>query len=482
MGTAAFDKAWGDPPAKPQGDALDAMWDSPHAPNIHEQFKSGALQKRMARENANDTEMAAAQDEEAQPGVMASIADAAQGIPGVAMAQAAVRAGARTGLSAISPRISAPESYTDAYNNIKRSTDKVPASAKIIGRMATGSVPAVMMGPLGGTASGAAIGGLNGLLDADPNVSAGGRAWNTATNAAVGAALGKTFEVGSTALRAIRAPTSGANLITREAARDASANTNYAKAIAEGQGRTNTGPIRAVLNEPDNAEIQAGLHELRQNRDLAPDSPEMLDKIYKAHSDRAKGLKSGLEAVTVRKPNMGRESLTDTGMAQSDLLDAMSGPEHPPIRATVVGSSPLLTAVAGAPASQPIPPMPTYRTAVQDYAKASGDIAGVRKGQDILRSQLNRGVTSGRNLDRTTPEEFARWAHDPSTPSSETAAASEGVLGASKQDLYNHPFSNILGGAMSKAPGLLRSAGSSTQTLTDVLTRMGLIGANAAAQ
>jgi len=446
MGTAAFDKAWGDPPAKPQGDALDAMWDGPHQPNIHEQFKSGALQKRMSRENTNDKEMAAAQDSEAQPGIMGSIADAAQGIPGVG----ALQAGARSVIRG--------QPYREAYNDIKGQTDKVPTSAKIIGRMAAGAPMAAAL-PGSGAISGAIFGGADQALDANPDKGMGSRAASGVVGAGAGALFGKAGEVVGMVPRLLKSPTSGSNIIARQASRGAEAAQGYASALTEGQGTTGTSAAVAHwLKQPDIAQIQRDILATRQFAGKAPDSPEVLDGIYKVLSDHQQQIARGLESATPTRPNTGRFRGEDINLAKQEGMDAMSG------GATMPG------------------PMPSYRPTVANYAKASGDINALETGQDALRSSLNKGITTGKNIDRTTKEAFSRWIQKPGTTPSNAEAAAEGVMGATKEDFFKHPLKNAIGGrAIGKAPGLLRATGAPSQTLSDMLTKLGMIGANAEA-
>lgn len=457
MGTSLYDRylaetGGGQPqtPAPTGGSLYDrylAEQQGPPKHDFHAEYRSGALAKRMGRENANDQETAAAADGETQPGIAGSLADATQAIPGVGAVQAGARALVRG------------QSYRDAYNDIKGQTDKVPASAKIVGRVAAG-IPAMAAIPGGGMLSGAIYGGADQALDANPDKGIGGRAASGAAGAVAGGLLGKAGEVVGLIPRLVRSPTSSANIIARQAARGAEANAGYATALAEGQGKTGTSAAVAHwLKQPDIAQIQQDLLATRQFAGKAPDSPEVLDGIYKVLSDHQQQIERGLEAATPTRPNTGRFRDEDINLAKQEGLDAMSGG----------------TTMPG--------PMPSYRPTVQNFAKASGDIKGLEIGQDALRNSLSKGVTTGKNIDATTKEAFTRWAQSPGTSPSQARAAAESVTGAAKEDLFKHPVANLFGRrAVGTAPGLLRATGASSQPLFDMLTKIGLLGADAARQ
>lgn len=431
----------------------------PAGHDYHAEFASGALDKRMQGANARDAASLAEDPTEHDPGVAGSIADATQGMPGVGALQSAARSGVSKIPVVGRKIIGKPESYREAYQNIKGATDKVPMSAKIIGRMATGA-PAMAALPGSGMLSGAVFGGADQALDANPDKGLGSRVVTGAAGAAAGGLFGKAGEVIGLLPRLIRAPSSGANIIARQAARGADANAGYAAALAEGQGKTGTSAaIAHWLKQPDIAQIQKDLLETRQFAGKAPDSPEVLDGIYKVLSDHQQQIERGLDAATPTRPNTGRFRSEDIGLAKQEGMDAMSGG----------------TTMPG--------PMLSYRPTVANYAKASGDIKALETGQDALRHSLNKGVTTGKNIDATTKEAFTRWIQNPATTASNAKAASEGVMGATKEDFIKHPMKNILGGrAVGKAPGLLRATSASSQPLYDLLTKVGLLGANAAHQ
>lgn len=504
MGTAAFDRAWGvDPPKK--GDKLDALWITEEKPgsrlagltqptpapahDLHAEFKAGTLGPRMAAENAGEQALDAPPEKLGIGGALAtSFANTARGLPGVAAIQDALRAVVR--------RVP----YAQAKGEIDQATSRIPAGLSTLQRM-VGSLPAAEILPKNPAAAGATLGAADQVLSDDPTTGIGGRVVGGLLGAAIGGATGHAVGTGTTLARTVKAPKSSTNILRQEAARSASADANYGKALAEGQGKTETPAISRALAKPDIAEIHKNILDGRSFENAAPNSPEVLDAIYKVLSDQHAQVQRGLDLATPTRPNIGRFTREDINLAKEELLNAMSGrsavsrpvladataldigglPRSTPadFRASIPGRSSNGKAI---PATGPVPaPMPSYRGAVDDYATRSGQIDATREGQDVLRSAIGKGVTTGKNLDRTTPEAFAQWA-DRATGGERNAAA-EGVLGATKEDLLHHPLRNLLGfRATGKAGSLLRSIDTPQQRVIDLLTKAGLMSANAAVQ
>lgn len=126
--------------------------------------------------------------------------------------------------------------------------------------------------------------------------------------------------------------------------RAAKADPLYAQARAEGlANRTTprTPEVEAFLREPDVAGIVEELSRTRKFRGLSPDDPEMLDAIYKVFSDR----QAKVGASQLANPrNVGRFETENIRSAKDQALEAISGPRGP---------------------------MPSYRTAVEDFAESS---------------------------------------------------------------------------------------------------------------
>jgi hypothetical protein len=121
--------------------------------------------------------------------------------------------------------------------------------------------------------------------------------------------------------------------------------------------------------------------------------------------------------------------------------------------------------------------MPTYRHAVEDYAKRSGEIEATQRGYDALRGGLSKRLPSSKNLTTKTPEGLTEWAKS-ITPAQKEAAQS-GVLGGVKLAVKATPFTEGRR-ALLKAPSIGRSIGSRSQAMSDLLAKLGLVAANAA--
>lgn len=434
----------------------------PAKPDIHAEYRSGRLAKRMARENQNDLEAAQA-DEVSTPAAIRSVlatgANLAQGIPGMEAVQAGARSlathapnlGLMGGVTVPLPRTERPESYSEALSDIRGEVGKIPGKLGIAERVA-GALPLTKFLPKSPALAGGIIGGADQALSADPDQSIAGRAVRTVGGAAASAVLGKAGESAVTGLRAIRAPGAAKNLLAQQAARTTSSNQLYGKALTEGQGRTATPEIHHFLKDASIEEIVDELKQTRPFQAVAKDAPEMLDAVYKVLSDRAAQVKRGLQAVTPTRPNIGRYQAQDIGAAKGDLLDAISGG-------------------AAAPG-----PMPTYRKAVTDYADRSGVIDATQKGYDALRTASRNALPRSANLTRTTPEALGQWGQTASPD--EIAAAGEGVLGGVKDAWHGIRGTTAGRHALSRAPNLLRQINEPRQTLMDALVNAGVIGAN----
>lgn len=500
-----------------------------HDPNqIHRDFQSGALQKRNARANANDQDELAA-----EPGYVdrfaTNLLNTGQGIPGVE----AIEAGAG---SLGSKLTKSPQSYGQALATLRQNTNQLPALQKV-GEKVAGSMALLPFLPASPIRAGAAVGAADAGLGADPDQSLLERGGKAALGGAVGGAAGKVAETAITGIGSMIGSSSASNLLAKQAARAKSAADMYGAALAEGQGKAATPAIQAFLAEPDIAETVRGLQTLRQYRDVAPESPEMLHAIYKDLSDQASGIKRGLASPTPARANTRQAAGVDVGMAKSDLLDALRAPgpsvqrvetaqsAAPSLRDAIdafqqrsgeaarrvegtllqqnrspfvgqrVELSPTQLAtrnalerhgaenvvspsLSGAPPTELGPSvMPSYANAVQDYANRSAEIDALRRGQDLAKGLTSKGLSSGKSLDRTTPEAFQQWAAGASQP--EIEAASEGLLGGTKQAMGKAPLTKgrVLAG---KAPSLLRDAGSRQQAMIDQLVRAGLVSTGAA--
>lgn len=384
-----------------------------------------------ANNQATTDELAAVGGDDEQPGIAGSIADATQGIPGVGALQAGVRSVVRN------------QPYREAYGDIKRQTDKVPMSAKIIGRAASSS-PLTALLPGSAAVSGAIVGGADQVLDANPDRGIVSRALGGAAGATGGALFGKGLEMGMTAGRVVLSPVAAKTLQTLKSTRAKITGPMYKTALAEGQGNTVTPEVYDLLSKSDIAEIVGELKKTRTFANVAEDAPEMLDAVYKVLSDRGKQIQKGLETVSPNRPNIGRFRGEDVGLAKEEALGAMDGP------------------------------MPSYRPAVKEYAERTGDIEAFRKGYDTQR--VASGVPTGKNLDRTTPEALGEWSAG--ARPSQRELAGQGAVGAARASLVTKPFTAGRR-SVGELPDVLRIVGDKRQAQLDLLAKLGLLGTNA---
>lgn len=398
---------------------------SPALDRLHAAYRSGALARQTAAANAAD-----AQDAQG-PGYLSRFAthvlNAAQGIPGME----AVEAGA----GALGSHLTGhPLTYAQSLSTLRDATGNISGPVSFAEKL-MGSAATLPFLPANPAMAGAVIGGADQALSADPDQSLLARGAKTAAGAGAGYLGGKLLDQLYTAGRSALGNTSASNVIQREASRSLSASKTYAKALAEGQGATNTPAIQAILKRPDVAEIADGLLQTQQFQGKQAHDPELLDAIYKTLSDRSGQIKRGLDALTPNRPNIGRYALNEIKATQNDLLDAMSG---------------------GANA-----PMPSYRQAVQDFADASRGINAVQRGSSMVKGS-NVSLKAAKNLSKTSPEAFAAWAAK-ATPA-ERQAATEGILGGLKSvdkiraaKVLGVPMFPMATKAAAAAPGLLRT-------------------------
>lgn len=133
-----------------------------------------------------------------------------------------------------------------------------------------------------------------------------------------------------------------------------------------------------------------------------------------------------------------------------------------------------------APAEAQPPMMPSYRAAVEDFAKRTRDIKAVGTGMTASQAASSPSRPTFEQITSNnpqTPQTFAEWAKT-ATPD-EIAAARQGILGDIKNSLSQPgktfaPFRR----ASAKGAELLRSAPTEGQSITDLLQRLGLTSLN----
>lgn len=119
-------------------------------------------------------------------------------------------------------------------------------------------------------------------------------------------------------------------------------------------------------------------------------------------------------------------------------------------------------------------PMPSYRSAVEDFAKGSARVRAAERGHDAIRSRLNRNLPMAKSLKKTSPESFEDFIGRLNTPE-ERAAAELGVLGATRSAFGQSVRKSGIP-AVTEASRLLRIAKSPHQKAVDRALRALLLG------
>lgn len=135
--------------------------------------------------------------------------------------------------------------------------------------------------------------------------------------------------------------------------------------------------------------------------------------------------------------------------------------------------------VQTAPAEAVAPMMPSYRAAVEDYAKRTADIEALKRGYGAVRNEMAGGLPAPNNLGKKDAAGFAEWAKNAKT--SEIQNAQRGILGATS-DAYGLPGKTLAPGrrAAGVSGDLLRSAPTDQQQFIDLLQKLGLLAGNTA--
>lgn len=413
-----------------------------------EEFASGRLAKRHARENTNDAEALALAEEEKALDTplnrgLAGVTALAKDIPGAEAAQAGVRS------------LTRGVPYREALGDVRGSYEAIAPAARIPLRIAGGATAGAALPIASPAKAGAAYGGLLNALSADPDQSLGERTLKTGVGAAVGGALGKAGDMVATGVRAKFAKPLGASLDDLTAARTKASAPLYDKALAEGAMAPATPEVAAFLARPDVDGIVAGLQQLDEFRGLAPEDPRILDAIYKVLSDQQKTIGKQLMVADPGRPNLGRFTERQIRGTKGVALDAMDAT------------------------------MPSYRSAVQEFARGSAAIEGLKRGSKAAAIESGGGQ-SLEHLSKFGRTSLLDFLEGQGPEVSEQAA--QGVLGFGRRKLEQagptgllNPMRGMARNFLTEGGGLLRAiegtAGTNAakpltpQTLLDFLLR-----------
>ena len=361
-----------------------------------EEYESGRLGSRMARENVNEREAVEAEQLPFHNYVGASLGNALSSVPGGTALTAGIRS-------------MGDQTYPEAYSDIEQSKqDLLTGPARLVGQL-PGGVASTLMIPGGPIAQGTAYGGLLNFLDADPETTGGERLANTAIGAGIGGATSGVFDaVGrgvsamGTAHSALAAPTAREALKAAKATRAEATRPLYEMAEFEGamaQAMGDVSPeLRGFLRQPDVRGIITDLRQMRQFRDLPDNDPRMLDAIYKELSDQSGRIGRVVEAPVAGRANTGKAQAQNLRLGRQEALDAFSG--------------------------GPNAPMPTYAPAVSEYAAQSVPVEGVKRGYKAM-----RGGSSENTIEQRGSGALLDWLEQQAGDIPASEAAASGIRG-----------------------------------------------------
>lgn len=292
----------------------------------------------------------------------AEVVSAAQGIPGVR----ALEAGARS--------IVRRQPYTQALEDIDAVTGELPKGDRRVGQLLAAAPLAAIPGSP--AVVGAAIGGANELLSADPQ-SMGSRLGKAGVGAAVGGVAGKLFDIGATKLRGSASPSFADEMFYRGDKAKIINDINYGAAEAEAAQNTPTPAVQRLLANPHFAPIAAHLKSLPQFENMAETDPRFLNEMYQSLSDLETGVRKGLAVLDPTKKNSKDAQLGAIRTLKQQFLDALDAPGmKPPLTLDVPAQThavePRIT-----PEREPLdgPPMPGTLNTYADNQTTVGQLA-----------------------------------------------------------------------------------------------------------
>jgi len=292
--------------------------------------------------------------------------------------------------------------FRENVGDIERAVAELPlisrAGSGLLGGLLSGG--ALTKAPVIGRAlatpakAGAAYGAAERGLDPSSGETAQERALATALGGTVGAVGGKAFDwlgragidvgqklaVGKTA---ISTPTAARQKLNIKDVRSARAGRNYPTAISAAQRRQVTQPVLDILDDPYISPIVARIRQSGEFEDLAPESPEMLDRVFKALSSREGQLRKSLSQAEPADRTFKDLDLGDVISAKGRVLQAMESVD-PKLGASY---------------------MPEYRKAVDDFAEYSAKMKAVGQGSSAVKSALAL-TTPEAGLTSRSPEAY----------------------------------------------------------------------------
>lgn len=385
---------------------------TPAAPDTsakyHTLYQQGRLGKLEAGLNADDQEALPTHTGD----VLETLETPLAGVPGGAAAMSLAR-------KAVNPS----QSLASIQKDVNHGTSDTKASwlGRGIGGIATqGALPGMTA-----AGAGATIGGLDQLLNNDPNSGIGNRAWRGAGGAAAGYGIGKVLDAALTGGRALVSKGGEAAKDAATGARSEVTDPLYA-AVRSAPPQPLTPEMSAALQHPDIAPIVERLQTLEQYKGKGPNDPELLMAARKSLSDWGHTLdKQGL-VVDPSKPNNIAALKEHVGLLKA-LFDKAADTQ-----------------------------IPGFSKAVKTFAEESVPVSAQEQGYDAMRRKLSGNLTAWKNIGKKTPGALGDFLdRTPEALRSDAGAgAATGILGATRDA--------FAGGArvapFLKAPALLNTA------------------------
>lgn len=352
----------------------------------HALYQQGRLGKIEAGLNADDREALPTHTGD----VLETLETPLAGVPGGALAMSAAR-------KAVNPS----QSLASIQRDVNHGTSDTKASwlGRGIGGIATqGALPGMT-----GAGAGAVIGGLDQLLNNDPNSGIGNRALRTVGGTAAGYGIGKVLDAAQTGVRALVSKGGEAAKDAALGARSEATDPLYA-AVKNATPQPLTPEMTAALQHPDIAPIVERLQTLEQYKGKGPNDPKLLMAVRRNLSDWGHQLDKQGAVLDPSKANMIRDLQKHIGLLKGQF-DAAADTQ-----------------------------VPGFSKAVQTFADESVPVSAQEQGYDALKRKLSGNLTAWKNIGKKTPGALGDFLdRQPAALRPEAGeGAATGVLGATR--------------------------------------------------
>lgn len=386
---------------------------------------------------------------EAARGAAALTLSAAQGVPGVEAFEA--------GMGALGSQFTdSPMGFRESRDALRTETSKIPPEIRLASQLAVGGGAGAMAAKAPGRVgtfmkSPARAGMAFGAGDqafSPSDMSLEQRLLRTGAGGAVGGVVGKTLDALIAGVRGMTTPTTGKNVVNREAAMGDVDDRLFGIADMEGIAAGGTSAqIQAALKHPKIAPHVARVRGTEKFKNAS--DAEVLTEVYRSLGRQQRALGSKIAASEDHLPDeeLMREELGDLKKILAQGADT---------------------------------DMPTFRVANKAHADAEGDLEAVELGATAMSraGMKTHPSKAGRLSQEAYEREFAKL------PPERRPLAAEGALGNLRDyRLGLRPSVPSLGGTLTTADALLRAGpllrriGDPTTARLDDLIRSGMLGA-----